>query len=207
MPLKRKPLGLVIFLLGGASACGGSPLAVSGDATDSGVHVAALVGSVDLTQAPASLEMACNRDVGGLAFKMPCEVGQNIETQNGRLGFNEIECHMTTSGQPMVWSFLLRFDQILSRPDQPVMFPNGGHLSNETPDYLSGPTGVKATDIGGEAFSISGSTGTISFSRIDSPGRAFSGHLKGTFAWTGTTGSTMSCDVDGPFWGSPGGFL
>ena len=209
MPLKRAPFGLVLSLLGGSSACSGSPLPVSGGATDSGVPIAPLVGSVDLSQAPASLEMSCNRDVGALALTMPCEVGQSWLSEHDKLGVNEVDCHLTTSGHPMVWTFVLAFYQVLQHPDLPVTFPNDPQASpGQSVNFLPPPPGLTTgTEIGGEAFQISNSTGTISFSRIDSPGRAFSGHLKGIFAWTGTTGSTFSCDVDGPFWGSPAGFL
>ncbi|SRR5260221_7448277 len=209
MPQKSTQFGLVLSLLGGASACSGSPLAVSGGATDSGVPIAALVGSVDLTQAPASLEMTCDRDVGSLALKLPCEVGQNIQGQNrDELGFNEVECHATSSGQPIVWSLLLVFSQILQHSDRSVTFPNAVQASpNQSVEYLPPPPDAMPTNIGGELFNVSQAEGTISFARIDSPGRAFSGSLKGTFSWTGTTGSTFSCEVNGPFWGAPGGFL
>jgi hypothetical protein len=209
MPVKSIRIGPVLLLLGAASSCSGNPLQVGESAKDSGVPVATLTGSVDLSQAPISLEMTCDRDVGSLALKLRCEIGQNIPGQNrDELGFNEVECHATSSGQPMVWSLLLVFSQILQHSDRSVTFLNAVKASpNQSVEYLPPPPDAMPTNIGGELFNISRAEGTISFARIDSPGRAFSGSLKGTFSWKSTTGSTFSCDVDGPFWGAPGGFL
>jgi hypothetical protein len=207
--MKSIRLGLAPLLLGAASSCSGNPLQADESAKDAGVPVASLSGSVDPSQAPVSLAMTCDRDVGSLALKLPCEVGQNLLGQNrDELGFNEVECHATSSGQPIVWSLLLVFSQILQNSDRSVAFPNAVQASpNQSVEYLPPPPDAMPTNIGGELFNISRAEGTISFARIDSRGRAFSGSLKGTFSWTGTTGSTFSCNVDGPFWGGPGGFL
>jgi hypothetical protein len=226
MPLKRTHFWFVLSLLGGATACSGNPLAVSEGARDAdvlgansppvndgthdaGVPATVLTGSVDLSQAPTSLEMSCNRDVGSLAFKMPCEIGESLLSDRLKLGANEVDCHVTASGQPLVWTFILAFYNVLQHPDRPVTFPNGVQgQSNQSIDFIPPPPGLtRPIDIGGEQFWVSGAAGTISFSRIDSSGRAFSGQLKGRFDWTSATGSTFSCEVDGPFWGGPGNFL
>jgi hypothetical protein len=205
--LRNGPCSVALLIGGVMAGCGGISALSTDDANDSGAP-AVLIGAVDLSQAPVQLEMTCDHGVGALALAVPCEVGNNLQGPNpDQLGLNEVECHMTTSGQPRVWSFLLVFSQILQDPSRPVVFPNVAPTSqNPSVDFLPSPTPSMPTDVDGEPFSPSDTKGTISFLRIDSPGRAFIALLKGTIVWTSSTGSTFSCNLDGPFWGRPGTF-
>ena len=82
-PVPRSWPTSVALLIGGMIAgCGGIGALSADDANDSGAPMAALVGPVDLSLAPAQLEMTCDHGVGALALAVPCEVGNNLQGPN-----------------------------------------------------------------------------------------------------------------------------
>jgi hypothetical protein len=165
--------------------------------TDAGTTSRATIGPVDLTQAPAELPTTCDHGIGLVAFDNPCLVGFNLAGQMG-VGAHEVECTLAVAGNPIAWSFILPLSQIAAQPDQPLIFPNGSPIT---------PSANKHIPISGKPAGVSSVTGTVTFSRLDPPGRAFVARFVGTMIWTQDSGLTFSCAVDAPFWGAPGGFL
>jgi hypothetical protein len=157
-----------------------------------------VIGPVDFTKAPMDLPLQCERDVGHLAFKMPCKVGMNLAVGSQGLGTHETECSLAGSNDSPVWSFLLPLAQISEHPSVPLRFPG---------DLPSPPVMGTAIDVGGESFTLSIAEGTLSFTQIDPPGRAFIARIDAKFEWTGSLGSSFACDVAGLLWGAPGSFL
>jgi hypothetical protein len=160
---------------------------------------AATVGPVDLTKAPAALEMTCGGGVGAVQLELPCLVGYDL-TAAGEMvpGIHATECRLARAGQPLAWSFMLPLAQVAHAPSEPLHMPG------------SAPTvtiGMNPVALGAELATLSGVTGDLSFSRVDPDGRAFAGNLDATFTWKTATGASIDCSVTGPLWGAPGDFL
>jgi len=178
------------------AGCGGRQnLLLPPDGTDAGGGTAT-IGPVDLTQAPTELAMSCDHGVGTLAFENPCLVGNDLGGGGSGIGVHEVECRFAVSGNPITWTFLLPLAQVVASPSEPLASP-----------LLPGGFTGTLVDVGGQGASVSGFTGTITFSRVDPTNRAFIARLQGTMTWRRQTGSTFSCQIDSPFWGAPGDFI
>ncbi len=179
----------------GIVGCGGRQILTPADETDPSAP-AAVVAPVDLTQAPTTLALTCDHGIGTIAFVDPCLVGFAF-TSAASLGVHEVECQLSTSGHPLVWSFLVALDEVAQHPSTPLISPA---------DFPRSPTSGAVVAVGGRMAGVSSVQGTVTFSRVDPSGRAFIAHLTGTVTWTEPSGATFSCAVDAPFWGAPGGF-
>jgi hypothetical protein len=160
----------------------------------------ASIGPVDLTQSPATLALSCEGVTTALALKMPCLVGLNLNGPDSRtVGAHEVECDAAQPGDPYVWSFMLPLSAIANDPSLVLSFPL--NLPATSP-----PTG--SIDLDGEKAHVSGVTGSLSFRRVDPDARAFEGAFAGTMKLKSATSTAeVTCTVDGPFWGAPGGFI
>jgi hypothetical protein len=191
-----KATWVVCVALASAAGCGGRQmLDEPPDATTGGGAAGAsaptfTIGPVDLTEAPAQLTMSCDGGVGMIAIDNPCLVGHSLGGGNGSdTGAHEIECTLATSVHPIAWSFLL-FIPVMQNPV--TLFP-------ETPSGL-------LVDVGGHQARVSGTSGAMTFIRVDPSNQAFVARFDGSVTWTEPSGATFSCSVDGPLWGAPGGF-
>jgi hypothetical protein len=140
--------------------------------------------------------MACAGGVSALAFKNPCLVGENLSGQGGT-GFHVTECRIAQDGEPVAWSFILPLATLAQSPGTVLHFP--GDLPSPPPPFGS-------VQLNGESAHATAVTGALTFSRVDPASRAFVGAFHGTVVWTIASGSQISCQVDGPLWGAPGGF-
>jgi hypothetical protein len=142
--------------------------------------------------------MTCDSGVGTIAFDDPCLVGMNVAGDPSKPGFHEVECRFTAAGHPIAWAFLLPLAQLAVTPDVPLVLPNDAPMT---------PSSGQLVVVRGEQARVFGVDGTVTFSRIDPVGRAFSARLQGTITWVVPARSTFTCAVDAPFWGAPGTFL
>ena len=176
------------------AGCGGrqmldQPLDATTGGGAAGASALPTVGPVDLTQAPAQVSMSCDSGVGMIAIDDPCLVGHSFGGNGSETGPHEIECTLAASGHPIAWSFLL----VIPVTQNPVT------LLPET------PSGV-LVDVGGRQARVSGTSGAMTFLRVDPSNRAFVARFDGSVTWTEPSGATFSCSVAGPLWGAPGGF-
>jgi hypothetical protein len=165
---------------------------------EAGPDLAERIGPVDLTKAPPTLPITCDKCSGALAFEMPCLVGMSILPDRSQPGYHVTECRMAQSGSPLVWQFLLPLAELARNPGMIVRFPE---------DTPSPPRSSDTIDIGGERAQISTINGSLTFSRVDPSGRAFAGAISGTVVWRTSSGAETTCQIDGPFWGAPGDFI
>jgi hypothetical protein len=105
---------------------------------------------------------------------------------------------MAQTNEPVVWSFMLPLAMLEQNPGAVLRFPG---------DLPSPPLSPGTINLQGESARVSAVMGSLTFSRVDPSGRAFIGAFSGAVVWTGASGSQTTCQVDGPFWGAPGGFL
>lgn len=186
----RAPAIVTILACSWLGACDGS-------GSPSGSN-AASVGPVDLTKAPATLDMACGGGVGTVTLEQPCLVGFNFAGDQAVPGYHATECRLARTDRPLAWTFILPLAQVAQAPGTSLHLPNQASTVNdgETPVWLAG-----------SAASVLSVTGDLSFSRVDPDARAFSGRLDATVTWKTTSGGQIECTVQGPFWGAPGQFL
>jgi hypothetical protein len=172
------------------SACGNDPAPAGG----------ASIGPVDLTKSPATLGLSCAGVTTTVALEMPCLIGMNLAGSAATgPGNHAVECHAAQAGDPVVWSFVLPLGTIARDPNVVLAVPG------QTPSV---PATGGAIMVGGEPLRVSGVTGSLSFTRVDPDARAFEGAFAGTVKLKGSTsGTEVTCAVDGPFWGAPGGFI
>jgi hypothetical protein len=197
MPAPRPFAHRVLVLCLGLGACGSH--ALSGSPRDGATDLAARIGPIDLTQAPATLELTCDADVGRVAFKLPCLVGMDVTSGHSGPGLHDVECRLLEGKAPVVWSFLLPLAALANDPSQVLHTPG---------DLPAVPTDGSSIDLGGQPAQLSSIKGALSFSRIDPEGRAFAGAFAGQAVWKVTaSGREITCDLDGPLWGAPGDFL
>jgi hypothetical protein len=173
-------------------ACDGSGASVESRGSD-----AASIGPVDLTKAPATLEMTCGGGVGAVTIEQPCLVGFNLAGDQVAPGVHATECRLASSERPLVWTFLLPLAQIARDPGVPLHLPSGAATVND---------GEVPVALDGQQATVLRVTGDLSFSRVDPEVRAFAGTLDGTVTWKTASGAQIDCTVDGPFWGAPGLF-
>jgi hypothetical protein len=195
----RRTIAACVVLGLAAAGCGGRQQLLQPDDSGAGATGTATIGPVDLTQAPPTLPMTCDSGVGMLAFDNPCLVGMNVAGDPSKPGFHEVECRLTAAGHPIAWAFLLPLAQLAATPDEPLVLPTDAPMT---------PSSGQLVDVAGLLKArVLGVAGTVTFSRIDPEGRAFSARLQGTITWVMLGGSMFTCAVDAPFWGAPGSFL
>ncbi|HVZ23309.1 MAG TPA: hypothetical protein VG871_19690 [Vicinamibacterales bacterium] len=180
---------LVCSWLGGCDGGGAGVDSRGGDA--------ASIGPVDLTKAPATLEMTCGGGIGTVTIEQPCLVGFNLAGDQFAPGLHATECRLASSDRQLVWTFLLPLVQIARDPSTALHLPGKAATVND---------GEVPVAIGAEQATVSRVTGDLSFSRVDPDVRAFAGTLDATVTWKTASGAQIDCTVDGPFWGAPGLF-
>src|SRR5450432_323831 len=183
--MRRSPAACVVLWLA-AAGCGGRQQLLQPD-DSTGATGVATIGPVDLTQAPPTLPMTCDSGVGTIAFDDPCLVGSDLSGAPASVGIHEVECTFSSAGHPIAWAFLLPLAQIASDPDQPLTFP-----------APMTPSSGQVVDVAGQQARVFSVAGSLTFSRVDPPGRAFSAHFQGTITWVGVAGSMFTCAVDAP---------
>jgi len=155
-------------------------------------------GTIDFSEAPATLPMTCDHGVGAVALDDPCLVGFNVaSTDPTSVGVHEVECTLATPTHPLAWGFIISLANLSASPGATLSFPG---------DVPMPPTSRPQVSIGSRRASVMGIAGKLAFSTVDAAHRAFVAHLEGTITWTASDGSTFSCAVDAPLWGAPGSF-
>jgi hypothetical protein len=156
-----------------------------------------IIGPVDFRQAPEELPLECTGGIGHLAFRIPCKVGLDLSSGSQGPGIHETEC-LLAGTSALVWSFLLPLAQVAQQPSVPLRFPG---------DLPSPPAPNFVVELGGQSFTSSIIEGTLRFTQIDPPNRAFVARLDAKYQWTGNLGTSFVCSAGGLLWGAPGSFL
>lgn len=153
------------------------------------------LGPFDEAAQPTRLQLACGSERPALNLALPCHVGLNLNGKD-EPGYHVVECNLAdTSGTAV--SFVLPLVELPSHLREPMQLPLA----------FAPPTGTGAS-IGDEHF-VGELRGTVTFSRLDLPGRAFVADLHGAHVdWSGDQGTEFECGMaHGTIWGVARQFL
>jgi hypothetical protein len=189
-------IGALVMLAGCGNTASNPPAEADANGGAGGQSNVEGLGPIDEASEPTSLHLACGVERPALNLALPCRVGLNLNGKD-EPGYHVVECTLADTPGTAV-SFTLPLVELPQHLNEPMQLPFA----------LPPPPSVPGATLGDEHF-VGELKGTITFSQLDLPGRAFVGDLHGAhFAWSGDKGTQFECGMaHGTIWGVAGQFL